>query len=233
MTRANATGAYAVYVIVKTVHGRFFVNTGITTIGKLTGGMVFPPRDPSGARKAMLLAKYITDIERVCLQQELQGVDNATLKRCIQKEVFGLTVKAEKNTLADFIRLFAKTKRPATAVLYNLTERRVLAYDSKVTLHGVDAAWLERFRTHCLDSGMRINGAAKELRNIRAVFNYARKKGATSNYPFLDYSIVEEETLPNNLGVEDLRRLRDYPCEDWQRQYVDFFFLSFYPIPVS
>jgi integrase len=74
---------------------------------------------------------------------------------------------------------------------------------------------------------MKINGAGKELRNIRAVFNWSRKKGYTQNYPFLDYSIVEEETLPNNLTAEELRMLRDYPCEEWQQQYVDFFLLSF------
>lgn len=146
----------------------------------------------------------------------------------IRREVFGIEKKPKVITLAECIEMFAETKRDATAKLYVQTAKAVRLYDSNATLSSVDADWLENFRVKRLKDGLRINGAGMQLRNIRAVFNWARRQKMTDNYPFLDYSIITEETSPNNISVEQLRMLRDYPCEEWQRRYVDFFMLSFY-----
>ena len=223
-TRSNSDGTYPVYVVVKNKQGRFFVNTGLTTTDKLVG-MLFPKADKAGKAKTTLLGKYLADIEVLCLQSELSQTDNKQLKKEIQEKVFGLVPKT--STLSDYIYEFAGTKTEQTRSIYELTARKVLDFDRKASL-SVDKEWIESFRSHYLEQGMSINGVGKELRNIRAVFNWARRRGLTQNYPFLDYHIVEEETVPNNISVEDLRRLRDYPCESWQKPYVDFFFLSFY-----
>ena len=223
-TRSNSDGTYPVYVVVKNKQGRFFVNTGLTTTDKLVG-MLFPKADKAGKAKTTLLGKYLADIEVLCLQSELSQTDNKQLKKEIQEKVFGLVPKT--STLSDYIYEFAGTKTEQTRSIYELTARKVLDFDRKASL-SVDKDWIESFRSHYLEQGMSINGVGKELRNIRAVFNWARRRGLTQNYPFLDYHIVEEETVPNNISVEDLRRLRDYPCETWQKPYVDFFFLSFY-----
>lgn len=223
-TRSNSDGTYPVYVVVKNKQGRFFVNTGLTTTDKLVG-MLFPKADKAGKTKTTLLGKYIADIEVLCLQNELSKTDNKQLKKEIQEKVFGMVPKT--STLSDYIYEFAGTKTNQTRSIYELTARKVMDFDSKAGL-SIDKEWIESFRSHYIEEGMSINGVGKELRNIRAVFNWARKRGLTQNYPFLDYHIVEEETVPNNISVEDLRKLRDYPCESWQKPYVDFFFLSFY-----
>lgn len=223
-TRSNSDGTYPVYVVVKNKQGRFFVNTGLTTIDKLVG-MLFPKADKAGKAKTTLLGKYLADIEVLCLQSELSQTDNKQLKKEIQEKVFGLVPKT--STLSDYIYEFAGTKTEQTRSIYELTARKVLDFDRNASL-SVNKEWIESFRSHYLEQGMSINGVGKELRNIRAVFNWARRRGLTQNYPFLDYHIVEEETVPNNISVEDLRKLRDYPCETWQKPYVDFFFLSFY-----
>lgn len=223
-TRSNSDGTYPVYVVVKNKQGRFFVNTGLTTTDKLVG-MLFPKADKAGKAKTTLLGKYLADTEVLCLQSELSQTDNKQLKKEIQEKVFGLVPKT--STLSDYIYEFAGTKTEQTRSIYELTARKVLDFDRKASL-SVNKEWIESFRSHYLEQGMSINGVGKELRNIRAVFNWARRRGLTQNYPFLDYHIVEEETVPNNISVEDLRRLRDYPCETWQKPYVDFFFLSFY-----
>lgn len=223
-TRSNSDGTYPVYVVVKNKQGRFFVNTGLTTTDKLVG-MLFPKADKAGKTKTTLLGKYIADIEVLCLQNELSKTDNKQLKKEIQEKVFGMLPKT--STLSDYIYEFAVTKTNQTRSIYELTARKVMDFDSKAGL-SIDKEWIESFRSHYIEEGMSINGVGKELRNIRAVFNWARKRGLTQNYPFLDYHIVEEETVPNNISVEDLRKLRDYPCESWQKPYVDFFFLSFY-----
>lgn len=228
MTRANADGSYPVYLIVNNRHGRFFLNTGLTTCGRLEGRM-FPKADKNARAKNGALTRYLADAERVCLEVEAgSDISNKDLKARLQAEVFGVRQKVVVATLARRVAEFAMTKRDSTRRLYGITHRKVITFDERVMLDDVDEQWLERFRQWCLDSGMRINGAAKELRNLRAVFNWARRRGYARNYPFLDYHIVEADTVPRNMSVEQLRRLRDYPCEDWQERYRDFFMLSFY-----
>lgn len=226
-TRANADKTYPVYVIVKNQRGRFFVNTGITTKDRLLDGRVFPKSDRQCTAKTTLLAKYLTEIEAVCLRHELSSSDNKELKAVIQQEVFGVSGSRKKKMLSDYVAEFAATKRKSTSVLYGITARKVARYGD-VRIDDADADWLESFRLWCISSGMKTNGAGKELRNIRAVYNWAKRRRYTSNYPFDGYSIVEEETVPNDLSVEQIRMLRDYPCEQWQQKYIDFFMLSFY-----
>lgn len=225
-TRANKDGSFPVYFIISTKQGRFFVNTGITTCDKLVE-MSFPKSDRDWKRKTILLGKYFASVTSLCLERDIAGLSNQELKERILNEVFGIQKKAKPFALSDAIQSFAATKREQTAVLYRITARKVESFDRNADF-SIEKDWLDSFYDHCIKQGMKINGVAKELRNIRAVFNWARRKGMTTNYPFLDYHIREEETVPNNLSAEDLRRLRDYPCEPWQRPYVDFFFLSFY-----
>ena len=228
MTRENTKGLYPVYIIVSNRKGRFFVNTGLSSCNRLLEGRVFSKKNPDAVKKTTVLGKYLADTEAVCLQQELVGGTNKELKEAILREVFGAVKKGTANRLANRIGEFANTKREVTHNIYMVTKRKVEEYDSGVKLEKVDAGWLEGFCKHLTDGGMSVNGAGKELRNIRAVFNWCRKKGYTTNYPFLDYQIKQEETVPNSISVEKLRELRDYQCEPWQKQYVDFFFLSFY-----
>lgn len=227
MTRATSDGTFPVYIIVKNVRGRFFLNSGISTCGKLNG-LCFPKEDKNWRQKTTILGRILSDTQRVCLERELLDIDNKRLKEDIRTEVFGIVSKKPKVYLYERIAEFALSKKSGTRSLYERTSRRVEEFDAKATFDNVDASWLERFRKNCLDLGMRINSASIELRNIRAVFNDARRNGDTNNYPFFGYSIIEEEVKPNNISVEQLRLLRDYKCEEWQEKYRDFFMLSFY-----
>ena len=227
MTRANADASFPVYIIVKNRRGRFFVNTGLTTCGKLIGGRAFPAKDRSCSRKTQLLGRYMADVEEVCLRQELTATDNKALKAVIQQEVFGVVKVERTKTLADYIRECAATKKPQTAKCYLIAANRVNEFDAQADL-GIGKEWLDAFSAWCICQGMKVNGAGMIMRSIRATFNWCRRRGCTENYPFMDYHVVEEEKVPNNLSADELRRLRDYPCEEWQRRYVDFFMLSFY-----
>lgn len=227
MTRAKSDGSYPVFLIIKGPRGRFFVNTGMTTCGRLNE-LAFPREDALWKRKTGLLGKYMADVEAVCLQAEIAGLPDADLKKMIQKDVFGVERKDRPTLLSETVRKFAATKREHTREIYEITARKVEAFAALAGLDSVDAEWLDSFRDHFTDNGMAVNGIAKELRNIRAVFNWARRRGMTQNYPFLDYHIQTEETVPNNIDAESLRRLRDWSCETWQKPYVDFFMLSFY-----
>lgn len=224
--RANRDGSFPVYFIIKTNKGRFFVNTGITTCDKLVGKS-FPKSDVNWKRKTTLLGKLLADVEAICLGADIADLSDSDLKERIQVEIFGMERKVKILTLQEAIMNFAATKKQQTRSIYELTARKVGQFDSRADL-SIDAEWLESFRQHYLDEGMAINGIGKELRNIRAVFNWARHNSLTQNYPFLNYKIVREDTEPNNIPADKLRLLRDYPCEVWQKPYLDFFFLSFY-----
>lgn len=228
MTRANSDGSYAVYVIVSNKRGRFFVNTGLTTCDRLIGGRVFPKKDRNSSAKTTILGKYVADVEALCMQHELVSYDNQSLKSIIKKEIFGIQEREKSYYLSDCIKEFSKQKKKSTSILYERTSRKVAEFDARANINNINVEWLERFRQWCIEKGMKINGAGKELRNIRAVYNWCCRSGMTKNYPFAYYSIQEEDTCPNNFSVDDIRRLRDYPCEDWQQRYVDFFMLSFY-----
>ena len=224
--RANADGSYPVYFIVKTKKGRFFVNTGLTTCDKLND-LSFPKSDPNWKRKTTLLGRMLADTQSLCLDADIARFSDKELKERIQEEIFGIERKVKVFTLYEAINEFANTKKQQTRSIYELTARKVKEYDSRADFN-IDSYWLEAFRQHYISLGMSVNGIGKELRNIRAVFNWARKKQLTQNYPFLDYKIVMEETVPNNVPVERLKQLHDFECEAWQKPYVDFFFLSFY-----
>ena len=226
--RRDTRGESPVRLIVrKRGCGKFWLATGLTSKGKLEGNS-FPKGTSCARAKTLSLCRIMAEVEEVLLRKGVQEMEPAEVKALLAEEVLGVAPKVKVMTLADRIGEFAETKRKSTKVLYGITQRKVAEFDERATLDDVDFAWLERFRQWCLAKGMKINGAGKELRNIRAVFNWARKKGLTQNYPFLDYSIVEEETEPNNISVEQLCELRDYKCEPWQEKYVDFFMLSFY-----
>lgn len=60
------------------------------------------------------------------------------------------------------------------------------------------------------------------------MFNWAIDNELTDKYPFRRFKIKQEKTAINNITVDQLRQLRDYPCEPWQEIYRDLFMLSFY-----
>lgn len=224
--KQDARGESPVYLIIsKRGVGKFWLSTGLSSKGKLDG-MSMPKGTQNARARTLALCRLLSDGESVLQRPNVDALSLNEVKALLQEELFGIV--QEHKTLVGLVGLFAGKKRTSTRMLYGITQRKVEVFDARVCADDVDAEWLERFRLWCMDGGMSVNGAGKELRNIRAVFNWARKEGHTRNYPFLDYHIVEEETRPNDLTADELRMLRDYPCEKWQRKYVDFFMLSFY-----
>lgn len=227
--KQDSHGESPVYLIVsRRGGGKFWLSTGLSSKGKLDG--VSLPKGTQNARaRTMVLCRMMSDAESVLQRRDVQEMSLSDVKSLLSAEVLGIKPKVKEKTLSDYIGEYSLTKGNAgTRKIYVLTQKNVSEYDSAVKPDDVDAAWLERFRQWCLSQGMKVNGAGMLLRNVRAVFNWARRNGYTQNYPFLDYSIPEEETEPNNVSVEELRALRDYACEPWQKKYVDFFMLSFY-----
>ena len=74
-----------------------------------------------------------------------------------------------------------------------------------------------------------------QQRNLRAIFNRAIDEEIIPQgmYPFRRFKIKKESTPKRSLTVEELRMLRDYPCEEWQEKWRDMFMLIFYLIGIN
>lgn len=103
-----------------------------------------------------------------------------------------------------------------------------------LTFEQIDASWLRRFEAELTEAN-KVNTIALHLRNLRAVFNRAIDEETIPQgmYPFRRYKIKKESTPKRSLTVEELRLLRDYPCEEWQEKWRDMFMLVFYLIGIN
>lgn len=128
-------------------------------------------------------------------------------------------------------KFIARRGKEKTRQVYEMTLRKMGGYCDVGSLKFADISvgWLRDFE-QWLGATCSVNTRGIHLRNIRAVMNAAIDEGVVPAdlYPFRRFKIKKEETMKRSLSVGDLRRLRDYPCEGWQRKYVDVFMLSFY-----
>ena len=128
-------------------------------------------------------------------------------------------------------KFIARRGKEKTRQVYEMTLRKMGGYCDVGSLRFADISvgWLRDFE-QWLGATCSVNTRGIHLRNIRAVMNAAIDEGVVPAdlYPFRRFKIKKEETMKRSLSVGDLRRLRDYPCEGWQRKYVDVFMLSFY-----
>lgn len=146
-TKRNKDGNIPVSIAVKNKNGRFFVNTGLTTIEKFTG-REFPKIEKNRTAKNGALNRYIAKIEEICLNYT--DLDNKKLKAKISAEVFGKGVCSDK-TLADYVRKYMDSViSDGTKEVYARTERHVRIFDKLATLESVDREWLENSGTTTL-----------------------------------------------------------------------------------
>lgn len=228
-SKTNSNGEYDVYFLAKNGNGKFMVSTGLSSPGKLVG-MTFPAGTKNARVKTAALARMMANIEAILYRPGTGQMSNNELKQVIQEEVLGISVRKEK-TLADYIIMYArKQTKESTKRLYSLTADRVNEY-GRASIGEIDKEWLTGFEKYLYGRGLSTNGIAQKMRNIRTVINWCIDEGITQNYPFRGrngYKIKEEEKEVNNLTAQEFADLRDYPCEEWQRKYIDIFCLSAY-----
>lgn len=125
---------------------------------------------------------------------------------------------------------FMETKKGGTLGIYHDGLVALEAYGkSKIALDSITKQWLLAFDRWMEEKrGLATNTRSMRLRCVRAAINYAIDQGYTTNYPFRQFQIKNEETRKRCLTRDQLVALRDYQCEPWQEQYRDVFMLMFY-----
>ena len=186
-------------------------------------------------------AKLQLDIEELAVSgYEVDKMKAAEIKKAVLakhgndgEEVNGEGKGAGSETaFGTFAEKFiARRGKEKTRQVYEMTLRKMGGYCDvgRLRFADISVGWLRDFE-QWLGATCSVNTRGIHLRNIRAVMNAAIDEGVVPAdlYPFRRFKIKKEETMKRSLSVGDLRRLRDYPCEGWQRKYVDVFMLSFY-----
>lgn len=227
--RTDRNGEYQVYIVFRFADNYFRIATGLKTRKRFTG-QAFPRSEAGAGAKTRRLNEFLQACET--FYWEHKDMDFPTLKANMVQIITGKVVVPKK--LPEYINDFAALKtRVGTRKLYEATSRKVARYDATADFASVNVDWLKKFHAHLLAKGMSINGAAIELRNIRAVWNWAIDNELTEKYPFRKFKIPHERTRKRSLTAEQLAQLRDYPVEEWQREYRDMFMLSFYLIGIN
>lgn len=164
-------------------------------------------------------------------QEKLKSTTDKALKKLIE-DAISSKVENQKTFLYYLDEFVSKKTNQGTKSIYTTTRNKIEEYDSHCTFESMDKSWLENFEAWMAKT-MKVNAYAIHLRNIRSVFNYAIDEEYTTLYPFRRFSIKKEETRKRSLTAEQLRLLRDYPCEEYQIRYRDMFMFMFYLIGVN
>jgi len=221
-----------VYLRVTTGTGQFLVSTEISCIHP-PKGCLFPRQEQSHAVKSRTLMRIYTEAHEWGMQHPTASDDET--RAALSEIVTGKKkTRRQGHTLVDCIMTFLEKKeKRTTRIIYRTTANKLEAYDPVATLETIDRKWLERFEAHLRAEGCSTNYISIQLRNIRAVFNFAIDEGLTVNYPFRKYKIRQEQTEKRNLTAEQLRTLRDLPLDGYKAEYRDMFLLMFYLIGIN
>lgn len=205
-------------------------------LGEWDDNSFFCKKSENYARKNAILNKIKYDMDKLAfsLEDSKEYMSDKKLRETICENIFQKRKKKSERIFIDYLDEFvAKKKNNGTKSVYIDTRNKILKFDDQCSFKSMDKKWLERFEQWMIDRGMKTNAYAIHLRNIRAIFNYAIDEEYTTLYPFRKFKIKKEETRKRSLTVEQLRMLRDYPCDDYQKKYRDMFLLMFYLLGIN
>ena len=103
----------------------------------------------------------------------------------------------------------------------------------KLEFEDINLKWLNDFDEWLVEQGAAQNSRNIHFKNIRTVINRAIDEELTDKYPFRRFKIRPEATAKRAMSVEDIRKLFDYPVEDYQMFYQDMFKLIFMLIGIN
>lgn len=236
MRRSKKDGSFPIKLNVRHI-GQLIIGTEFSAIPENWAGNEYTNKEPNYKTKNASLRKMISDMENLLFRLEMDGklqtTPDKTLKSSLEKCLPGYTPEKTKSFtgyMADFI---ATKDNAGTKRVYTTTLNKIVEFDRTCTFESMDLDWLKRFEKSMKDAGMKTNALAINIRNVRAIFNYAIDNEITTLYPFRKFKIKKEETAKRSLTVEQVALLRDYPCEDYQKRYRDIFMLMLYLVGIN
>lgn len=197
-------------------------------------------------KKAISLNSYIEArrnqaegiITRLFVAGTLDETSVSDLKKIIENN--GVKPVEDDNKEGNFLKTFyacmESKEKESTKSSYKQSIVSLQKFDPLLNLRSfedIDIRYLEAYDKWMSSQGIRQNSRNVYYRNIRSVFNRAIDDEITTAYPFRKFKLKKQATKKRSLTLDELRLLRDYPCEEWQKKYVDLFFLMFYLVGIN
>ncbi|MDE5903235.1 MAG: phage integrase SAM-like domain-containing protein [Muribaculaceae bacterium] len=189
---------------------------------------------------AYLAQKKLEVDEIVLLMNKVGGFARKTVTT-IKNEIIS-KLKGEDSevvTFASRLTLYIEQcDALRTAEIYRATERRLKEFMKKsyttLMFEDMTVDWLNRFDQFLAKTSPARNARNIHFRNIRAIFNDARRNRLTSEYPFGKglFEIRPEKTRKRSLSVEVLRELFSAKLDSSMEKYRDIFNLIFLLIAI-
>lgn len=200
---------------------------------------------PSDFRLGKLLATWNMEIKKYMVELADAREQDLDVKE-IRRELQGRLIEKEpdpvikepapKGNFTEYFQKFIDSKtNKGTKGVYQHTLDRIRLHDPEIdkkSFEDIDLRWLTEFEAFCAKTASK-NARNIHLRNIRAVFNNAIDFDVTTAYPFRRFKIRPEATRKRSLSVEELRKLFDYPVEEYAEIYRDCFKLIFMLIGIN
>lgn len=198
-------------------------------------------RHPQRIMLNSMLSVKLSEWERALIEKTQSGEarlakDANDLMGILLMEIFPEPVTKIPRFLPRYIGYMNTRNTEGTRGVYAQTLSRMEDFDPDLsirTFDDINVAWLRDFERFLSKTSKSANARAIHLRNIRAVFNDALNDEVTTSYPFRKFQIKLTPTRKRSLTAEQLRRLRDYPCEEFLEIYRDMFMLCFYLIGIN
>lgn len=135
----------------------------------------------------------------------------------------------------QFINFIATKENESTISIYHNAEVKIAEYCDYdiLRIYDIDIDWLDGFVEKLKKDGNKKNTIAAYLRCIRAVINFAKKRGIVKEYVFNSYTIKMEETSKRSLDVEQLRLLWNAKLTHIRSKHRDIFFLIFFLMGIN
>lgn len=205
---------------------RIFIPTGVSILPSQWDAV--RERDRKSNTNNALLTAFLDKAKQFtteCMEKGVQAKGTAL-------RAFVESPTPTGDLLIPYAKHIASLKRAMnTRTLYESTIAKLRDYAGeqadRLTFQDITPTWLTEWDAW-MSQSLSINGRAIHLRNLRAVFNAAINDERTTAYPFRRFKVKQEQTRKRSLSVEQLRQLRDYPCEPHHRMYRDIFLLMFY-----
>ena len=240
--RRSGTETFPLKIRIYHNKGTAYLGLGISVAPEqwdLENGMVIghPSSKAYNARISSEMGKAEKIITRLEIAGDINKYSAAQLKEIIAN---GGDIPDDKSAPGDFYKFYIGCiplkKKESTRSSYEQALRKLQEYDSKIesrTFEEINLRYIEEFDAWMAEKGITQNSRNVYFRNIRAVFNRALDEDITTNYPFRKFKLKKQATKKRSLTIDELRTLRDYPCEEWQKKHVDMFFLMFYLIGIN
>jgi hypothetical protein len=195
---------------------------------------------PKAKQWNTMLRLRMVDITSEILELEVTGrlgsMTPADLKKRLMATI-GHSAQNKDSFLPVFTEYVGKMTKTGTISIWNNTLNRLKAFcDHKgcdiedLTFNGMTPEWMEEFDAFMAKTAPKANARAINHRNVRTVFNYAKKlKKMDIPYPYDTFKIKHQETRHQDLTIEQTRTLKDYPlAEDHIAKSRDIYMLMIY-----